>query len=42
MFMIIKGMNKAMPKEEEPEPGPTDDQKLLTDIRDLLAAQNAR
>jgi large conductance mechanosensitive channel len=42
MFLIIKGMNKAMPEEEEAPAGPTDDQKLLTDIRDLLAAQNAK
>lgn len=42
MFMIIKGMNKAMAdKEEAPEedPGPSQED-LLTEIRDLLAKQN--
>ncbi len=39
MFMLIKAINKSKKKQAE-EPvmpaGPTDDQKLLTEIRDLL------
>lgn len=40
LFMIIKAMNTAMRKKEAappPPPGPTKDQQLLTEIRDLLA-----
>ena len=39
IFMLIKGMNALQRKEEAkpvPAPGPTPDQKLLTEIRDLL------
>lgn len=39
MFMVIKAMNKAKKKQaQEPvaPPAPTEDQKLLTEIRDLL------
>jgi large conductance mechanosensitive channel len=39
MFLIIKAMNKMKKKEEaapEPEPVPTAEQILLTEIRDLL------
>lgn len=42
MFMIIKGMNKAMKAEEEApaeDPGPSQED-LLTEIRDLLAKQS--
>ena len=46
LFFIIKAMNKAMErmkKEEEEAPAePGAEEKLLTDIRDLLAAQNAK
>ena len=37
IFLMIKAMNKIMPKKEEPEApaGPTQEE-LLTDIRDLL------
>ena len=37
IFLMIKAMNKLMPKKEEPEEpaGPTQEE-LLTDIRDLL------
>ena len=37
IFLMIKAMNKFMPKKEEPEApaGPTQEE-LLTDIRDLL------
>jgi large conductance mechanosensitive channel len=37
IFLMVKAMNKLMPKKEEPEApaGPTQEE-LLTDIRDLL------
>jgi large-conductance mechanosensitive channel len=40
IFLMIKAMNKLMPKKEEPEApaGPTQEE-LLTDIRDLLKKQ---
>ncbi len=39
LFMIIKGVNAAKKKEEAaptPPPGPTAEEKLLAEIRDLL------
>ena len=39
IFFVIKGMNKLMKKKAEepaPEPEPTVEEKLLTEIRDLL------
>lgn len=39
MFMVIKAMNKAKKKQAQAPvapPAPTEDQKLLTEIRDLL------
>jgi large conductance mechanosensitive channel len=39
MFLLIKGINKMKKKElaaPAPVPGPTEDQKLLSEIRDLL------
>lgn len=36
LFMMIKGINRISKKEEPAPAGPTDDQKLLTEIRDLL------
>lgn len=36
LFIMIKGINKISKKEEPAPAGPTDDQKLLTEIRDLL------
>ena len=40
VFLMIKGLNKASRKKEEPiptePPAPTMDQELLTEIRDLL------
>ncbi len=37
MFMVVKGVNSMKKKEEAAAPaGPTDDQKLLMEIRDLL------
>lgn len=41
LFFIIKAMNAVSKKKEAapaPPPGPTADQKLLAEIRDLLAA----
>ncbi|MDF2931733.1 MAG: mscL [Chryseobacterium sp.] len=42
LFMMIKGINSLSKKDEEvPAPaGPTEDQKLLMEIRDLLRAKN--
>jgi large conductance mechanosensitive channel len=38
LFMVIKAMNTLKKKQEAaPPPGPTKDQLLLTEIRDLLA-----
>lgn len=37
MFMIIKGMNKAMVKEEAAPAAPPANEVLLAEIRDLLA-----
>lgn len=42
MFMVVKGMNSMKKKEAAapaPPPGPTPDQKLLAEIRDLLKAR---
>lgn len=40
IFLLIKGMNKLKKKEPEaapaPDPEPTNEEKLLTEIRDLL------
>ncbi len=39
LFLIIKGMNSAMKKKEEapaPPAGPSNEEKLLMEIRDLL------
>lgn len=44
IFLVIKGMNKLRRKEAAapaPPPGPTPDQKLLTEIRDILRQQRA-
>ncbi len=42
VFLIVKWASKLMPKEEEAAPaGPTLDQVLLTEIRDLLKDQAA-
>ncbi len=40
MFMVVKAYNKAIKKQEEapaPPPEPSAEEKLLTEIRDLLA-----
>ena len=42
LFMVIKGVNKMKAEEEaapEPDPEPTAEEKLLGEIRDLLAAK---
>jgi large conductance mechanosensitive channel len=38
LFLVVKGMNRVMRKEEAAPPPPTKDQELLTEIRDLLKA----
>ncbi|CAH0162488.1 large conductance mechanosensitive channel protein MscL [Chryseobacterium sp. Bi04] len=40
LFWIIKGANKISKKEEVAPAGPTEDQKLLAEIRDLLKSKN--
>lgn len=40
IFMIVKAINKMHKKQEAAPAGPTPDQQLLTEIRDLLAKQN--
>jgi large conductance mechanosensitive channel len=37
LFLVIKAMNSARKQAPAPPPGPTPDQQLLTEIRDLLA-----
>ena len=42
MLMVVKAVNRLRRKQEaapEPPPGPTPDQKLLAEIRDLLKAR---
>jgi large conductance mechanosensitive channel len=36
LFMLVKGVNKLKSKEEEAPAEPTTEEKLLTEIRDLL------
>ncbi len=40
IFLVVKGMNRLWKKPEPPPAGPTIDQKLLTEIRDLLRAKS--
>jgi large conductance mechanosensitive channel len=43
IFFVIKAMNKLSKKKEEapaPPPEPTNEEKLLTEIRDALKNQN--
>jgi large conductance mechanosensitive channel len=44
LFLIIKAANRLMRKKAEAPvpPAPTAEEKLLTEIRDLLKAQNSR
>lgn len=39
IFMLVKAINKLVKKKEAAPAGPTKDQELLTEIRDLLKAQ---
>lgn len=39
IFIVVKAMNKAMPKPPPPVVGPTKDQQLLTEIRDALKSR---
>ena len=42
IFLLVKLINKLKPPEKPPEPpGPTPDQVLLTEIRDLLRKKDA-
>ena len=40
IFLVVKGMNKLWKKPQAAPAGPTTDQKLLTEIRDLLAKKS--
>lgn len=40
IFLLVKGMNKLWKKPEAAPAGPTPDQQLLTEIRDLLKAKS--
>lgn len=43
IFMLVRSINSMRkPAEAAPAPGPTADQKLLTEIRDLLARGTVR
>jgi len=44
LFLVVKGANAVMRKKAEAPtpPAPTAEEKLLAEIRDLLAAQNSR
>ena len=36
IFLLVKAMNRAMPKKEAPPAGPSKEEVLLTEIRDAL------
>jgi len=40
IFLVVKGMNKLWKKPDPVPAGPTPDQQLLTEIRDLLKAKS--
>lgn len=40
LFWLIKGANKVIKKEEPAPAGPTEDQKLLMEIRDILKSKS--
>lgn len=42
VFLLVKAVNKIYKKQEAAPAGPTPDQKLLTEIRDLLKAQSRK
>ena len=39
LFLLIRGMNRMLRKEEEKPAGPTKSEELLTEIRDLLKSK---
>src|SRR5262249_44656266 len=40
IFLLVKAMNKALPKKEAaPPPGPSREEELLTEIRDALRSR---
>ena len=39
IFLIVKQINRFQAPVEAPQPGPTKEEQLLTEIRDLLAAR---
>jgi large conductance mechanosensitive channel len=39
LFLVVKAMNKLVKKEDAKPPEPTESEKLLTEIRDLLKAR---
>ena len=41
VFLLVKGMNRLMPPPKPAPVGPTPEQTLLTEIRDLLARERA-
>ena len=41
IFLVVKAMNRVIKKEEAKPPEPSPEQKLLTEIRDLLAKRPA-
>lgn len=40
IFLLVKTVNRVLPPPPPAEPGPTPDQRLLGEIRDLLARQS--
>jgi len=40
VFLLVRWINRMMPKEPAAPPGPSNEEILLTEIRDLLRAQN--
>lgn len=40
VFLIVRSLNRMMPKKAAAPAGPTNEEVLLTEIRDLLRAQN--
>ena len=39
LFLVVKAMNRLKREEAEPDPGPTKEEMLLAEIRDVLRAQ---
>lgn len=40
VFLLVRWINRMVPKEPAAPPGPSNEEILLTEIRDLLRAQN--